>query len=70
MVSNRSHDLVFFVKRGNLTIAIKSTIANCDLAILIILGAGEIAQWLKGLVALLKDPSSIPSINMVVHNYL
>lgn len=68
MVLNRSHDLVFFVKRGNLTIAIKSTIAN--LAILVILGAREIAQWLRGLVALLKDPSSIPSINTVVHNYL
>jgi hypothetical protein len=33
-------------------------------------GAGEMAQWLKALAALLKVLSSNPSNHMVVHNHL
>ena len=33
------------------------------------MGAGEIAQWLRALATLLKDPGSIPSTHIAVHNY-
>jgi hypothetical protein len=31
---------------------------------------GEVAQWLRALVALAEDLGSVPSTHMVVHNYL
>jgi hypothetical protein len=34
------------------------------------LGAGEIVQWLRALTDLPKDPGSIRSTHMAVHNYL
>ena len=33
-------------------------------------GAGEMAQWLRALTALLEVLSSIPSNHMVAHNHL
>jgi hypothetical protein len=33
-------------------------------------GAGEMAQWLRGLTVLLEVLSSIPSSHMVAHNHL
>ena len=33
-------------------------------------GAGEMAQWLRALTALPKDPGSIPSTHMTTHNCL
>jgi hypothetical protein len=33
-------------------------------------GAGEMAQWVRALTALLKVLSSIPSNHMVAHNHL
>ena len=35
-----------------------------------ILGAGEMAQWLRAPTALPKVPSSNPSNHMVAHNHL
>jgi hypothetical protein len=35
-----------------------------------ILGAGEMAQWLRALTALPEILSSIPSSHMVAHNHL
>ena len=35
-----------------------------------LLGAGEMAQWLRALPALPKVLSSIPSNHMVAHNHL
>jgi hypothetical protein len=32
-------------------------------------GAGEMAQWVRALTALLKVPSSNPSNHMVAHNH-
>jgi hypothetical protein len=36
----------------------------------VIAGAGEMAQWLRGLTVLLEVLSSIPSNHMVAHNHL
>ena len=36
----------------------------------LILGAGEMAQWLRALTALPEFLSSIPSNHMVAHNHL
>ena len=36
----------------------------------LILGAGEMAQWLRALTALPEILSSIPSNHMVAHNHL
>jgi hypothetical protein len=33
-------------------------------------GAGEVAQWLRALIALLEELSSIPNNHMVAHNHL
>jgi hypothetical protein len=35
-----------------------------------IAGAGEMAQWLRALSILPKDPGSIPSTHMAAHNCL
>jgi hypothetical protein len=43
---------------------------HIDYIKVILSGAGEIAQWIRALTALLKIPSSNPSNHMVVHNYL
>ena len=32
--------------------------------------AGEMAQWLRALVVLVKDPGSIPSTHVAAHNCL
>lgn len=36
----------------------------------ILLGTGEMAQWVETLDALAEDPSSIPRPHMVAHNHL
>jgi hypothetical protein len=36
----------------------------------LVLGAGEIVQWLRALTALPKDQSSNPSNHMVAHDHL
>jgi hypothetical protein len=34
------------------------------------LGAGEMAQQLRALGVLVKDPGSVPSIQVMIHNHL
>lgn len=34
------------------------------------MGAGQLAWWLRALVALLEEPGSTASTDMVVHNHL
>jgi hypothetical protein len=38
--------------------------------VFLILGLGEMAQWLKALTALLENRGSIPSTHMAVHTRL
>jgi len=47
-----------------------SQLNNCKVLEKVIFRAGEMAQWLRALAALSKDPSSIPSTHVAVQNCL
>ena len=61
MFINRSHSKENAMPKGLWEFATQKAV---------MVGAGEMAQWLRALTALLKILSSNPSNHVVVHNHL